>query len=71
VNIQFGKHFVKTGIFEKSLISLFSKLLDTRQKADYEIGFNATADDARNALSEAEVFYAQIADHLWYNKKDK
>lgn len=57
VNMQFGKHFVKPGIFDKSLTRLFSKLLDTRQKADYEIGFNASAEDAQNAYSEAEFFY--------------
>jgi len=54
--MQFGKHFVRTGIFDKSLIRLFSKLLDARQKADYEIGFNASDEDAKCAYSEAELF---------------
>ena len=39
VNVQFAKHFIKTGIFDKTLIQSFSKMLERRIKADYEIGF--------------------------------
>lgn len=49
VNMQFGKHFIKTGIFDKQLIRTFSKMLDTRQKADYEIGFRANEEEAHHA----------------------
>ncbi len=64
VNMQFGKAFVKTGIFDKSLTRTFSKMLDTRQKTDYEIGFNATDDDAKYAYSEALNFYSIISTYL-------
>lgn len=63
-NIQFGKHFVKTGIFDRKLIKTFSKMLDTRQKADYEIGFSASESDATHAFVEAENFYIEMNKYL-------
>ncbi len=68
VNIQFGKNFVKTGIFDKSLIRAFSKMLDARQKSDYEIGFKATKDDAVHAFSEAKMFYNEMKEYLEQKK---
>lgn len=65
VNVQFGLHFVKTGIFDKSLIRLFSKLLDTRLKADYEIGFRSGHDDAVTALQESTAFVDAVSGHLY------
>lgn len=67
VNIQFGKYFVKTGIFDRNLIRTFSKMLDTRQKADYEIGFKASENDALHAFTEAETFFNEMSKYL--NKK--
>jgi uncharacterized protein (UPF0332 family) len=64
VNIQFSKHFIKTGIFNKSLIKTFSKMLDTRQKADYEVGFQADLSDAMNAVDEATRFYQENSNYL-------
>ena len=64
VNTQFAKHYIKSGIFEKSVIKAFSKMLDKRIKADYEIGFKADKDDAEFALSEANEFYIQINDFI-------
>ncbi len=67
VNIEFSKHFIKPGIFEKSLIRTFSKMLDARQKSDYEIGFNASEEDAVHAVTEAENFYKIIYNYLHNN----
>jgi len=64
VNIQFGKYFVKTGIFDRNLIRTFSKMLDTRQKADYEIGFSASKNDALHAFSEAEIFFKEMSKYI-------
>lgn len=64
VNTQFAKHFVKTGVFDKSLIKTFSKLLEKRLKSDYEIGFNADKEDADYAYNEAIAFYSTIIDYL-------
>ena len=68
VNIQFSKQFIKTGIFEKHLITAFSKMLDARLKADYEIGFKATEEDAKNAIKDAENFYSEIEKYLKLNE---
>lgn len=35
VRQKFGKHFVKTGKFDKKLAKLFTELFDKRQKGDY------------------------------------
>jgi uncharacterized protein (UPF0332 family) len=64
VNVQFGKHFIKTGIFDRSLIRLFSKLLDTRQKADYEIGFRASEEESKDAYKEASRFVGVVKEYL-------
>ena len=63
-NIQFGKFFIKTGIFDRNLIKSFSKMLDTRQKADYEIGFKASESDATHAFLEADFFYKEMDKYL-------
>jgi len=39
-------------------------MLDTRQKADYEIGFKASESDATHAFSEAEFFYNEMNKYL-------
>jgi uncharacterized protein (UPF0332 family) len=69
VNIQFSKHFVKTEIFDRNFSKVFSKMLDTRQKADYEIGFSADESDAQHAIEEAEYFYNEILKYLENNTK--
>ena len=35
VRHKFGKHFVKTEMFDKKLAKLFTELFDKRQKSDY------------------------------------
>jgi len=64
VNTQFTKHFIRTGIFDKSVIKAFSKMLEKRTKADYEIGFRAEEDDAIFALSEATLYYNTINEYI-------
>jgi uncharacterized protein len=64
VNTQFAKHYIKTGIFDKSLSFAFSKMLEMRMISDYEIGFNAKRQDAEYAYSEAGMFIDTIKKHL-------
>jgi uncharacterized protein len=71
VNIQFSKHFVRTGIFDKNMVKSFSKMLDVRQKTDYEIGFQAEETDAEYALLEAEKFHNEISIYLKANIQTK
>jgi uncharacterized protein (UPF0332 family) len=64
VNIQFQKAFVKTGKFPVSFGKTFSKILDQRLKSDYEIGFNASQEDARHTFEEATNFVKEIRQFL-------
>ena len=64
VNTQFAKHFIKTEIFDKIVFKTFSKMLDKRLKADYEVGFKADEDEAKYAFSEATNFYKTIIEYL-------
>ena len=71
VNIQFNKHFIKTSVFDKSISRSFSKMLDNRLASDYEIGFNATENEAKHAYNEAEIFNKLISDYLIDIEKQK
>jgi len=64
VHNQFSKHFIKTGILDKSLAYSFSKILDDRLTGDYEIGFKATEEDANYAYNEASKFHSTISNYL-------
>lgn len=64
VNIQFHKLFIKTGIFSLELGKSFTKILDTRIKSDYEIGFKASKDVAETSLREAREFLSTIRAYL-------
>jgi len=64
VYTQFNKHFIKTGLFDKSFSRIFGKLLDDRLASDYEIGFDAGNDDALHAYNEAKFFYETIFKYL-------
>ena len=60
VNVQFQKHFIKTGKFPISFGKTFSKILDQRLKSDYEIGFKASPSDATHTYEEASAFVNAI-----------
>lgn len=64
VNVQFNKHFIKSGIFEKGVGKMYSRILDKRLKSDYEIGFNATGEEAKVILNEARDFLEVITSYI-------
>lgn len=54
-----GKHFIATGLLDKSYGKLFSRLYELRQSGDYDDRFNATEDevmpyfeDVRNLIKD-------------------
>ncbi len=57
----FGRHFVKTGIFEKEMGRDLNVIFDERQLGDYEPMFSISQDDARRATKAAQGFVDQIA----------
>jgi uncharacterized protein (UPF0332 family) len=57
VNVQFNKHFIKSGIFEKGVGKMYSRILDKRLKSDYEIGFNATGERSQSYFKRSQRFF--------------
>ncbi len=68
VIMQYSKHFVQTGIFDKNTGRTFAKMQDERERSDYEIGFKASQNDAQEAYEQAKEFYKIICDYLVKNQ---
>ena len=58
----FGRHFVKTGIFEKRLGRDLNVAFGERQVGDYESSFSISEDNARHAFERAGGFVDQVAE---------
>lgn len=43
---------------------MYSRILDKRLKSDYEIGFNATGEEAKVILNEARDFLEVITSYI-------
>ncbi len=63
----FGRHFVKTGVFEKELGRDLNIIFDQRQFGDYQPMVSISQDDARSATDAARRFVDQIAAWLETN----
>ncbi len=64
----FGEHFVKPGIFPKSMGKALNRAYSKRQLGDYEHRFVITAREAKEVLADAEGFVGEISKHLAANK---
>ena len=62
---QFNLHFIKTGIVDKDLGSLFTKLFNWRQKGDYGDLFDFEKENVEPLIQPAEEFIATIADLIY------
>ena len=62
--IMFGKHFIKTGIFEKKYNNILSKALDQRIVGDYDIGTGIKIDLATEIVNDAHDFVAVVQEYL-------
>ena len=60
----FGKHFVKTGIFERELGKALTNAYDKRLTGDYGVGFIITKEDARVLLETAKNFVQKTKSYL-------
>ena len=60
----FGRHFVKTGIFEKRLGRSLNIIFGERQLGDYGSDFSISEDNARHAFESAREFVEQVAEWL-------
>jgi len=60
----FGQHFVKTGIFDRSLGKALNDAYDKRLIGDYGIGFIVTKEDAEDMLVTAGNFVQTLEGYL-------
>lgn len=61
---QFGLNFIKTGIIEKELGQLFSKLFDYRQKGDYGDLFDFDQELTMPLIEKVKDFLEVIKKHI-------
>ena len=62
--MMFGKHFIKTSIFEKKYNNILSKALNQRIVGDYEIGKGIEIDLAKDIVNDAHEFVKVAIDYL-------
>ncbi len=60
----FGKHFVKTGIFEKEFSKTLAQSFEKRQLAEYETGVEISQEEAEEILIKAEKFLKKARKYL-------
>jgi len=60
----FGKHLIKTGKLDKKYAKILAVVQDDRYRADYDVIFSATQEDAEESLEGANEFFDAIKEHL-------
>jgi len=60
----FGKHFVKTGIFNRELGRALNDAYDKRLIGDYGVGFLVTMEEAEDLMKTAENFVQILKKYL-------
>ncbi|AMM54515.1 HEPN domain-containing protein [Pyrococcus kukulkanii] len=64
VHAQLGKEFVKTKVLPAKLYTAYSKALNMRHTADYDVFVEYTEEDARDVLKGAEEFLKFTKEYL-------
>lgn len=60
----FGEHFVKTGLFPKSMSKSLINAFEKRQFGDYEFTFVIEKEDAEEIFSQGKKFIQAITSYL-------
>jgi len=60
----FGEHFVKKGIFPKSMGREFNRAFTKRQLGDYELTFIFSKEEAEDVLKQGRLFVKGIVEFL-------
>ena len=60
----FREHFVKTGLFDKSLSDAFGQAFASRQIVDYDMAGNVTKEQALTLLEKAKSFFQEVSNYL-------
>ena len=64
VQAQFGKHFVKTGIFSVEMPRMLRDAYDLRLTGDYQYDVEVTQDQAAQSIAWAKKFVAEVRGYL-------
>lgn len=64
VNLRFGQHYVQTGIFTAEDGRLYTQLQSLRERADYNILFEASEEDVRQMLPPVKSLLKRIEQYL-------
>jgi len=69
----FGEHFVKIGIFDRSIGKALNDVYDKRLIGDYGIGFIITEEEARDVLERAKTFVQKLKTYLemWMDREKR
>jgi uncharacterized protein (UPF0332 family) len=60
VRTEFFKHYIKTGILDKKISTLYSDLMNKRQESDYDDFFEFEEADVLPLIGEVKEFQIQI-----------
>lgn len=63
-NMKFGQYYIQTGIFPPESGKLFSFMQSLRERADYNILFEATEEDIENILQPVKDLIVHIGEHI-------
>jgi len=61
---HFNRHFIKGGVFDKSLGLSLTKAFELRQRADYRERVDLREEQATQILDQAERFVEAVMSHL-------
>ena len=64
LNVLFSLHFVKTGVFEPKYGSLVSRMEQLRDKADYNVLFEVSAEDLQSMRPTIHELIELIKQHI-------
>ncbi len=59
---QFSLHFIKTGLIEKTHGSFLARMMQLRQKADYNCAYEITKEEVRDIVDQSHLFVKMIED---------
>ncbi len=65
----FNRHFIKSGIFDRSLGLGLGKAFEMRQRVDYREKIELKEEDAAQILDQAERFVSAVSAYLTANGK--
>jgi uncharacterized protein (UPF0332 family) len=60
----FGKHLIKTGVFDKKLHTILKNAFKRRNIGDYEFNIAITKEEAERVINDAEEFFLTTRAYL-------